>query len=186
MSPITVRRLPGAPPSDGDGPSSWEHRLPVLLLALAGLVVAAVLTLIQVGAIASWDPLFGDGTRRVVLSSLARSLPFPDAGLGALVYAAEAALVLPGGPDRWRTDPRWPLALGGLTLAMAAGGVVLVLAQAFVIGSFCTLCLASAAISWAAAALDFPELRVAFGEFRAGQRHPAPARDSGPAPSPHR
>lgn len=184
MSPVNVRKLPGVPPSGADGGPGWRYRLPVLVLVLIGFAVAADLTLVQLGVLAAWDPLFGDGTHRVLFSGLARSLPIPDASLGAAAYALEALLVLPGGVDRWRTSPWWAAALGALTLAMAAGGVVLVLAQAFVIGSFCTLCLTSAVVSWTAAALDFPELRAAVGQLRG---HPAAApRRPGPEPSPHR
>lgn len=168
---------------DRGSPSAWRHRLPVLALVLAGLAVASDLTLVQLGAVAAWDPLFGDGTRRVLFSGLARSLPVPDAGLGALAYAVEALLVVPGGTDRWTVAPRWPLALGLLTLAMAAGGIVLVLVQALAIGSFCTLCLASAAISWVAALTDLPELRAALGRLRNGGRPASSSRDRGPAPS---
>lgn len=165
MSPVNVRHLPSAPEAD-DARAGWRQRLPVLVLVLVGLVVAVDLTLVQLRVLPPWEPLFGDGTHRVLFSGLARSVPIPDASLGAAAYALEALLVLPGGADRWRTAPWWPAALGALTLAMAAGGVVLVLAQAFVIGSFCTLCLVSAAVSWAAAAVDFPELRAAFGRLR--------------------
>ena len=187
-----VRALKG-PPAAADGgrldsnPSSWQHRLPVLVLVLAGLAVASDLTLVQLGALAAWDPLFGDGTRRVLFSGLARSLPVPDAALGAAAYALEALLVLPGGSDRWATRPHLALGFGLLTLAMALGGLVLVLAQAFVIGSFCTLCLASAAISWTAAALDLPELRAAIRRLRNGEQGapPSSARRSATAPGRH-
>lgn len=186
MSPVNVRRLPGVPPAGADGGPGWRHRLPVLVLVLIGFAVATDLTLVQLGVLAAWDPLFGDGTHNVLFSGLARSLPIPDASLGALAYALEALLVLPGGADRWRTAPWWPAALGVLTLAMAAGGVVLVLAQAFLIHAFCTLCLTSAAVSWAAAVLDFPELRAAIGQLL-GHEHPgAHGRGRGPEPSLHR
>jgi uncharacterized membrane protein len=33
-----------------DSPSAWRHRVPVIVLSLAGLVVATILTLFLVGA----------------------------------------------------------------------------------------------------------------------------------------
>ncbi|HEY5630061.1 MAG TPA: vitamin K epoxide reductase family protein [Candidatus Limnocylindrales bacterium] len=168
------------------GPSAWGHRLPVLVLVLVGLAVALDLTLVQLGVLAPWDPVFGDGTRRVLFSSLARSLPIPDAGLGAAAYAVEAVLLVPGGADRWTTRPGLAAALGLLTLAMAAGGIVLILVQGLVIGAFCALCLASALISIAAAALDLPELRAALGRLRSRGRDPSPNAGRAAPSTPHR
>lgn len=164
------------------GPSSWRHRLPVLVLVLGGLVIAVDLTLVQLGAVAAWDPLFGDGTDRVLFSGLARSLPVPDAALGAVAYALEAAMVIPGGADRWATRPRPAAALGVLAIAMALGGIGLVLLQALVVRAFCTLCLGSAAVSIAAAVLDWPEARAAIGQLRAPRGPRAsPASPASPA-----
>ena len=55
------------------------------------------------------------------------------------------------------------LSLGVLAAVMAVTSVGLVVIQAFVVRTWCTLCLASAAISWALAALAIPE---ALTEFR--------------------
>jgi hypothetical protein len=37
-----------------------------------------------------WEPLFGDGSRRVLAPDLSRLLPVPDAVIGAGVYLVDA------------------------------------------------------------------------------------------------
>src|SRR4051812_9242679 len=50
-------------------PSSWRNRLPVLLGAMAGLIIAVYLTLYQTAVIPTvWDPVFGRGSQRVLHS----------------------------------------------------------------------------------------------------------------------
>ncbi len=132
-------------------PSSFRNRLPVALLALAGLAIATYLTAYQLGWVRTvWDPIFGTGSRTVLHSVLSRVLPVPDAALGALAYLVELVLELIGGDTRWRTHPRIVLLLGLVALCLGLGSVFLVFIQAAVVRSFCTLCLASAAISWTA------------------------------------
>lgn len=122
--------------------------MPLAVLAVSGGLIALYLTLSQTGAIgAVWEPLFGDGSVKILDSSLARSLPVPDAALGAVAYGCEAVLDLFGGEDRWRRLPWVSIPFGVLAVGMALGSIGLVLAQAFYFQAFCTLCLASAAIS---------------------------------------
>lgn len=152
--------------SDADV-SAWSRRLPVVALSLLGLGMAVVLTLFQADVIAGvWDPFFGDGSRKVLTSWLSEALPLPDASLGAVAYAAEAFLETIGGPSR-ALDRPWPVVLAGLVAAgLAFAALVLVATQAFVVGAFCTLCLASAAISLSVAALVAPEVRTSVGVIR--------------------
>jgi len=120
----------------------------VLVLALLGAAVAAYLTLVQTGVVDhAWDPLFGTGSDAVLRSKVSRALPFPDASAGLVAYLAEAALALTDSGDRWRRHLLLPLAYDALGLGLAAAAVLLVLLQAFVVGSWCLLCLCSAAIS---------------------------------------
>lgn len=122
--------------------------MPLAVLAGIGCLVALYLTLYQTGAIHSvWEPFFGDGSIKILDSSLARSLPVPDAALGAGAYLCEVVLDLIGGEDRWRALPWVAIVFGLLALGMALGSLGLVLAQAFYFQAFCTLCLVSAAIS---------------------------------------
>lgn len=136
------------PPGRTSNPSRWSKRAPLAVLAAIGCLVALYLTLYQTGVIGSvWEPFFGDGSIKILDSSLARSLPVPDAGVGAFAYFCEVVLDLIGGESRWRTLPRVTIAFGLLAVGMALGSVGLVLLQAFYFNAFCTLCLVSAAIS---------------------------------------
>jgi uncharacterized membrane protein len=137
------------PPGSRHNPSAWPRRLPVLVLALAGCAIATYLALYQLQVVGHvWEPFFGDGSRVILReSSIARLLPVPDALLGAAVYLLGAAADLIGGGDRWRTMPWAVLLLGVVSGSLGAGGVVLAVCQPALFGTFCTLCLASAACS---------------------------------------
>lgn len=140
------RRAP--PPGWSYDPSSWRERAPLIAAAVAGFGIATYLAAYQLGLVASpWDPFFGDGTRRILESGASRVLPIPDAALGAIGYLADAVSGAIGGPDRWRRMP-WivvvfAIAVGPLGLV----SVLLVILQPLAYGAWCTLCLASAAIS---------------------------------------
>lgn len=162
-----------APPAGN--PSSWEHRLPVVGLALVGCTLATYLTLYQWHVTAEvWDPLFGPGSSEAVLtSSVSRYLPLPDATLGAAAYLVEAVVTALGGSDRWRATP-WLVILFGLVLVgLALTSLALVLIQVLVVHALCTLCLCSAAISWLNAWLGRDEVFATLGVLRG--RLPAPS-----------
>jgi uncharacterized membrane protein len=150
-------------------PSAWSRRAPVVTLALIGCLIATYLGMYQIGEIQSvWDPIFGSGSEEVLTSWLSRSLPVPDALLGAVVYGLDALLGTIGGDNRWREAP-WlvvghGVVLGGLVLA----GLALVAVQALVLRTGCTLCLASAAISFASAWLAKDEVVAAIWRLRNG------------------
>jgi uncharacterized membrane protein len=149
-------------------PSSWAHRLPVVVLAVVGCALATYLTLYQWRLTGSvWDPVFGSGSSEAVLSSaISHYLPLPDATLGAVAYLVEAVVAAVGGSDRWRLTP-WVVVLFGLVLAgLALTGLALVLIQLFVVHALCTLCLCSAAISWLNAWLGHDEVFASLGELR--------------------
>lgn len=149
-------------------------RLTVLALALAGAGVAAYLVLVQTDVVAhAWDPVFGRGSDRVLRSSVSRSLPFPDAGLGLVAYLLEAALALTDHGERWRRRPVLPLAYDATALGLGAAAVVLIGLQATVVGHWCLLCLCSAALSLSIVAVG--RLR----EGRAAVRRVRAARQSG-------
>jgi uncharacterized membrane protein len=140
-------------------PPHAAKRTAVIALALLGAGIAARLTMYQLGATdAPWEPLFGEGTTRVLRSSFSRSLPFPDAAVGLLAYLAELALVVAGGFARWRAVPLRVYAYGAIALGFAAGSAVLVGVQAAWIHAFCTLCLVSAALSFVLAVPAATEL----------------------------
>src|SRR5919205_1457619 len=94
---------PGVPPGWSYNPSAWSDRLPIIGLALLGFGIALYLALYQLGVFAGvWEPFFGDGSRRILHSSVSRLLPIPDAALGAMGYLLDAVTGAIGGRDRWR------------------------------------------------------------------------------------
>ena len=134
------------------------QRAVVVVLALVGAAVSAILAAFQLGLIDQvWDPLFGSGSSASVLHSpVSEALPVPDALLGLGAYLAEAALetvVLARG------SPRARLALGVLVSGMALSALMLIGLQALVVGSWCSLCLGSAAISLTVAGLAAGDVR---------------------------
>jgi Vitamin K epoxide reductase family len=127
----------------GENPTTWSRRIALAALALLGLCVAGYLTLFQLGVLSSvWDPFFRS---REVLGFV----DFPDAALGVLAYGTEIVLSFIGGRERWHTMPWTVLAFGFVILSGALVSVLLIIVQPLVVGAWCTLCLASAAISLA-------------------------------------
>ncbi len=134
------------PPGWDYSPSTWSQRLPIIALAFIGFLLARYMTAYQLGHISTvWDPFFGDGTRRIITSDVSRAWPVADAGLGAVTYMIEALSGMMGDRRRWRTMP-WMVAMFGL-LVIPLGGVSIffIIIQPIVIGTWCTLCLISAA-----------------------------------------
>jgi hypothetical protein len=129
-------------------PSSWPQRIPIIALALIGFAIASYLAAYQFGFVSwVWDPFFGEQTERILESPVSRALPVPDAALGALGYVADAVAGAVGGRERWRTMP-WIVVLFGLAVGpLGAISVLLVILQPVAYGSWCTLCLVTAAIS---------------------------------------
>jgi uncharacterized membrane protein len=151
---------PNAQNGAGASPSSWAHRLPVIVLALVGCALSAYLTLYQWHVTASvWDPLFGSVSSEAVLAStVSRALPLPDATLGALAYLIEAVVTSLGGTDRWRSMPWLVMGFGLVLAGLALVSLALVLIQLLVVHALCSLCLCSAAISWLNAGLGRDEV----------------------------
>ena len=136
------------PPGWDYNPAAWSQRLPIVGLAAIGGAIAIYLALFQYGIVATvWEPFFGEGSRRILTSGLSNVLPIPDAALGALGYAADAVAGLVGGRRRWRSMPWIVVLFAVLVGPIGAISIGLVIAQPVVYGAWCTLCLASAAIS---------------------------------------
>jgi uncharacterized membrane protein len=135
------------------------------LLAAAGLAVSAYLAAHQLGLVGRvWDPVFGAASSAAVLgSALSGALPAPDALLGAAAYAAEVVLAVAVLAGAGRPAV---LAYGALAAGMGLVGLGLVATQALLVHHFCLLCLASAGLSWAVAALAVPEAARALGARR--------------------
>ncbi len=136
------------PPGWDVNPASWPQRLPIVGLALVGTAIASYLTLFQLGILPEvFEPFFGDGSRRILTSSVSRILPIPDAALGTLGYLAAAVAGIIGGTRRWRTMP-WIVVFFGIAVGpLGAVSILLVILQPLLFDAFCTLCLITAAIS---------------------------------------
>jgi uncharacterized membrane protein len=122
--------------------------LPIVGLAVVGLIVAGYLALYQWGILRTvWEPFFADGSRVILNSRISHILPIPDAALGALGYLVDALTGAIGQRSRWRTMP-WIVIIFGLAVGpLGAISILLVIFQPVLFDAWCTLCLASALIS---------------------------------------
>ncbi|MFS8082360.1 MAG: vitamin K epoxide reductase family protein [Ginsengibacter sp.] len=128
--------------------SSWSKRTPLLVMAIAGFLIALYLGLYQMHVFSTvWEPFFGNGTNAVVKSSFSKSLPIPDGLIGAFGYLCDIILVSIGDGVRWKTKP-WAVILYSLLVAMMGlVSILLIILQPVVLHTWCTLCLASAILS---------------------------------------
>ncbi|MBP0437067.1 vitamin K epoxide reductase family protein [Tianweitania sediminis] len=153
-SAVAALKGPDVPPGWRYNPSSWAQRLPIIFLALIGLLVARYLTAYQLEQIEGvWDPFFPglspedprNGTEAVITSSVSEAFPIPDAALGGYTYALEIVTGLVGSRARWRTMP-WLVFLFGLMIApLGIVSILFVIIQPIVIGTWATLTLVGAA-----------------------------------------
>ena len=126
-------------------PSTWHQRAPMIVLGFVGWLISRYLAAFQLGYISSvWDPLFGEGTRRVLTSEVSRMMPVSDAGLGAFAYTVEFLMAWMGGRTRWRTMPWMVTFFFIVVVPLGLTHVTLVILQPVVVGAWCTLCLAAA------------------------------------------
>jgi hypothetical protein len=153
-------------------------------LALAGCAVAAYLALYQYGVVAQvWEPFFGQGSITVLNSGFLRPLSgllgfaVHDAVLGALAYFFEAGLAVLGNLRQIGTRPWFRVVYAGFVVLMGLVSLGLIIVQGTVLHAWCTLCLASAAVSEMIIVVSFGEILVAgsflFGRFR-GRSMPRP------------
>lgn len=134
------------PPGWDYSPSDWSQRLPIILLAVVGLLISRHLGAYQLGHIPSaWDPFFGDGTERIITSSVSEAWPVPDAGLGGFVYLLEILAGAIGSRYRWHQMPWLTLLFGFLIVPLGAVSIYFIIIQPIIIGTWCTLCLIAAA-----------------------------------------
>ena len=161
---------PDTPPGWSYNPSDWIQRGPIIAMAFVGFFLSRYLAAYQLGHIPyPWDPVFGDGTRRVLDSEVSRAWPISDAGLGAVSYMLEALSGLMGGRNRWRTMPWMVLMFGVLVVPLGVVSIVLVILQPVAVGAWCFLCLVTAAAMLIMIAPALDEV-VAMTQFLAGAR----------------
>lgn len=140
-----------APPFDYN-PSSMSQRWPIAALAMVAASLSLYMGLFQWGVLDSvWDPVFGEGSARVLTSEesefMHRIIGLPDAVFGAWAYLTEAVLSLAGSTRRWQFRP-WMVLLFGLdVIPLGIVSSILVVVQGTMVGSWCFLCLVTAAIS---------------------------------------
>lgn len=150
---LARRRAPEIPPGWSFNPSSWTQRLPVIALAIVGLLFSRYLAAYQMGQVDSvWEPFFAgsaadpqNGTEEIITSSVSEAWPVPDAAVGALVYMVEILTGIVGGRARWRTMPWLVLAFGLLIVPLGIVSVGFIIIQPIVIGTWSTLALIGAA-----------------------------------------
>lgn len=141
-----------APPFEKN-PSRWSQRVPICVLAGIATVLAGYMALFQWEILETvWDPLFGDGSEKVLKSNVAETmdswLHIPDSAFGAWAYFSEAILSVVGSTRRWQFRP-WIVALFGIDVILLGGmSGILIISQGFIIGAWCFLCLVNAAISF--------------------------------------
>jgi hypothetical protein len=143
---VMLHSGPEIPPGWNYNPASWWQRGPIIALAFVGFLISRYLAAYQLGHIPHvWDPIFPDGTRRVLESDVSRAWPVSDAGLGAVSYLLEFLAGFMGRTNRWRTMP-WMVALFGfLVVPLGVTSIVLITLQPLAVGAWCFLCLVTAA-----------------------------------------
>lgn len=142
------------------GPEMRNRRWIAGLSLLSSAVMGAI-GLFQLGIIRAIPepPWPGFDAEKVNGSPQAYSiLKTPDALLGAVSYAATACLAGASDPDRARTAPWIPLAMGAKLATDAALAAKLTADQWTRYRAFCLWCLVASGATFAAAALGIPEV----------------------------
>ena len=129
-------------------PSTWSERIPIVILAMIGFIIAGYLSLYQFEMLDTvWEPFFGNDSVTILNSKISNVLPIPDAALGAFGYLVDAVTGIIGGTYRWKKMP-WIVIVFGLAVGpLGFVSVMLVVFQPVLFSAWCTLCLASAIIS---------------------------------------
>ena len=136
---------PDIPPGWTNCPSTIVQRLPIVGLALFGVLFSRYLTAYQLGHIDyPWDPFFGAGTRDIITSELSHAWPWADAGIGTVAYVTEVLMGVMGTKQRWRTMPWMVLGFGVLIVPLGGVSIFFIIIQPIAIGTWCTLCLLGA------------------------------------------
>ncbi|AKC88394.1 vitamin K epoxide reductase family protein [Pseudoxanthomonas suwonensis] len=170
ISPVAARAGPTVPPGWDYSPSDWSQRLPIIVLAVVGLIMARYMAAYQLGHVDSvWEPFFAgtggkNGTETIITSEVSEAWPVPDAGLGALVYLLEIITGLVGSRNRWRTMPWVVVAFGFMIVPLGVVSITFIVIQPIVIGTWCTLCLIGAAAMLLQIPYSLDEL-LATGQF---------------------
>lgn len=126
-------------------PSSWVQRMPIICLCLVCWFTARYMAAYQLGYLNEiWDPVFNNGTLKVITSAISNAFPISDAGLGAAAYTIETLMGCKGGSKRWYTMPWLVIMFGILVIPVGLISVILIMLQPIMIGYWCFWCLLTA------------------------------------------
>lgn len=159
-----AEHLPPESPRPWDyNPSSWNQRVRIALLALVATAVALYLGLYQWKVLGSiWDPIFGDGTAKVLDSEVSEALTswirIPDAILGVFAYLSDAVFALAGSERRWQDRPWLVIVFGIDVIPIGIVSIILVILQGVAVKYWCFFCLVSALISLILIILAYDEV----------------------------
>ncbi len=175
MSMQGMMQKASMPPGWDYNPSTWIQRLPIVILAILGILLARYLAAYQLGHTENaWDPFFGpeagknptnlNGTERIITSDMSKAWPVSDAGVGVLAYMLELLMAVMGDARRWRTMPWMVAAFGIVVVPLGVVSILFIMVQPVVIGTWCTLCLVQALAMLVMMPYALDEL-VAMGQF---------------------
>ncbi len=147
------------PPNWSFNPSDLGPRRVSVFLALIAWFLARYLESYQLGYIDTVeDPFFGDGTLKVISSSIAKMFPVSDAGLGAFGYSLEFLLGLIGSSRRWKTMPWVTVFFGLMVIPAGMISILLIVLQPVLVGAWCGICLLIAVCMLIMVLLTIPEM----------------------------
>ncbi|WP_239805741.1 NAD-dependent epimerase/dehydratase family protein [Croceicoccus hydrothermalis] len=151
IGPTVVARVarPEVPPGWSFNPSAWTQRVPIIALALVGVLFSRYLAAYQMGQVDGvWEPFFNgsatdpqNGTEEIVTSSVSEAFPVPDAALGAYTYMLEIVTGVIGSRARWRTMPWLVLLFGLMIVPLGIVSIGFIIIQPIMIGTWSTLAL---------------------------------------------
>lgn len=151
-SALAAMHGPESPPGWNYNPSSWTQRLPIVLVALAGLQISRYLAAYQLGHIDGvWEPFFAgsaadprNGTEEIITSFVSAAWPVADAAVGGWTYVLEILTGLVGTRARWRTMPWLVLVFGLMIAPLGITSIFFIIIQPVLIGTWSTLTLIAA------------------------------------------
>ncbi|MCI0382472.1 MAG: vitamin K epoxide reductase [Chlamydiae bacterium] len=151
QAPIPISRY-AIPEPWHYNPSKWSQRITICLVATIATLIAIYLGLYQWRLVDSiWDPIFGVQSMQVLDSDVSHELSrwfrIPDGIFGAWAYLGDIIFGLAGSTRRWYDRPWIVILFGFDVIPLGIVSAILVAMQGFVVGAFCTLCLATAVIS---------------------------------------
>lgn len=167
-------------------PSAWSQRIPVVVLGVIGMGIAFYLSAYQLGWVDSvWDPLFGDGSERVLESDVSGLFPVPDALLGAIGYLIDWVFGLVGGTRRYKTMP-WAVVIFGIgVVPFGFTSIALALSMPTIVGAGCFLCLVNAVFAVIMIPFAWDEIWLSMRAMQGMMRNGASFRDAFVGRVPH-